>query len=73
MEIVNVIIFKYLKDALAKSTQVDNQIDDLENWISYKEREILDDEGIIITEDQFDQRTIKYKVNYPIEHCLFIW
>jgi hypothetical protein len=50
-----------LEDALAKSTQVDNQIDDLENWISYKEREILDDEGIIITEDQFDQRTVKYK------------
>jgi DNA repair exonuclease SbcCD ATPase subunit len=50
-----------LEDALAKSTQVDNQIDDLENWISHKEREILDDEGIIITEDQFDQRTVKYK------------
>lgn len=45
-----------------KSTKVDNEIEELENWISFKEHEILDDESIIITEDQFDQRTIKYKV-----------
>ena len=52
-----------LEDALTKSTKVDNEIEELENWISYKEHEILDDEGILITEEQFDQRKIKYKVN----------
>ena len=51
----------HLEDALIKSTKVDNEIEELENWISYKEHEILDDEGIIITEEQFDQRKIKYK------------
>lgn len=51
-----------MKDALLKSNKVDNELDEIENWIAYKEHEILDDEGIIITEEQFDQRTIKYKV-----------
>lgn len=45
-----------------KSNKVDNELDEIENWIAYKDHEILDDEGIIITEEQFDQRTVKYKV-----------
>lgn len=44
-----------------KSNKVDNELDEIENWIDYKDHEILDDEGIIITEEQFDQRTVKYK------------
>lgn len=60
-----------LEDALSKSTKVDNELDELENWIAYKEHEILEDEGIIITEEQFDQRTIKYKVTYRYRHKSF--
>lgn len=51
-----------MQDALLKSNKVDNELDEIENWITHKDHEILDDEGIIITEEQFDQRTIKYKV-----------
>jgi dystrophin len=50
-----------LEDALLKSNKVDNEINELSNWMQCKENEILDDEGIIITEEQFDQRVIKYK------------
>jgi len=50
-----------LEDALLKANKVDNEIGELSNWMQCKENEILDDEGIIITEEQFDQRVIKYK------------
>ncbi len=63
----------HLEDALIKSTKVDNEIEELENWISYKEHEILDDEGIIITEEQFDQRKIKYKVRILVNYRILQW
>jgi chromosome segregation ATPase len=50
-----------LEDALSKSNKVDSELDELENWITYKDHEILEEEGVIITEEQFDQRIIKYK------------
>ena len=50
-----------LEDALLKSTKVDHEIEELEQWMAYKEQEMLDDEGVIITEEQFDQRKLKYK------------
>jgi DNA repair exonuclease SbcCD ATPase subunit len=50
-----------LEEMHKKSTKVDNEIEELENWMTSKEREILEDEGVIVTEEQFDQRTIKYK------------
>lgn len=50
-----------LEEALSKSNKVDSELDDIENWITYKDHEILEDEGVIITEEQFDQRVIKYK------------
>lgn len=53
-----------------KSNKVDNELDEIENWIAYKDHEILDDEGIIITEEQFDQRTVKYKVKFLLTFVL---
>jgi DNA repair exonuclease SbcCD ATPase subunit len=50
-----------LEDALNKSNKVDSELDELENWVKYKDHEILEDEGCIITEEQFDQRVLKYK------------
>ena len=37
-------------------------MDSLDHWISLKEHEILDDEGIIVNEEQLEQRILKYKV-----------
>ena len=51
-----------LEDALAKSAQIDSQIESIESWLNAKDQEILKDEGLIISEEQFDERTIKYKV-----------
>jgi dystrophin len=51
----------HLEDALSKANKVDSELDELANWIVYKDHEIVDDEGVIITEEQFDQRVLKYK------------
>ncbi|RNA28906.1 dystrophin, partial [Brachionus plicatilis] len=50
-----------LEDILTKSSKVDSRVNDIENWISLKNNEILENDGVIITEEQFDQRNIKYK------------
>ncbi|CAF0734079.1 unnamed protein product [Brachionus calyciflorus] len=50
-----------LEDILTKSNKVDSRVNDLENWITLKNNEILENDGVIITEEQFDQRCIKYK------------
>lgn len=49
---------------MAKSSKVDSRVNEIENWISLKNNEILENDGVIITEEQFDQRNIKYKVNW---------
>lgn len=51
----------YLEEAHKKSTKVDNEIDALDHWITMKGHEIPEDEGIIINEEQFEQRILKYK------------
>jgi chromosome segregation ATPase len=50
-----------LEDAYKKSTKVDNEIDDLDHWITLKEYETPDDDGIILNEEQFEQKIVKYK------------
>ena len=52
---------------MTKSNKVDSKVNDLENWIALKNNEILENDGVIITEEQFDQRSIKYKVNFLLK------
>ena len=52
---------KFKQNTLKETNEVDNDLYEIENWISFKDHEILDEEGVIITEEIFDQRMIKYK------------
>ncbi len=56
--------FFILKEAFKKSTKVDNEIEDLDHWITLKEHEIPEDDGVILNEEQFDQKIVKYKVGF---------
>ncbi len=51
----------YLEEAHRKSVKIDNEIDALDHWITMKDHEIPEDEGIIINEEQFEQRIVKYR------------
>lgn len=51
-----------LEDALKQTAKVDDEIENIDNWIDKKDRELHDDESIVIlSEEQFYEKYNRYK------------